>query len=210
MAGTVIPREFEGSVCEIKTADNTFITTGKIASIASDKIKISVKSKQLRSLPFGYRIKLNIFNSKHGMRVIEGKLFTSGLGSVTLTDIFSLIEKERRKYFRVDMNMPSNVVFDNSLTGRPATAEIIIKNMSLNGVKFFSRQYFDMGAVIIFDLEINRRKSVEMICTIIRRGAEGSNGYMGYIGKLANKSENEDAIISFLLHKQGEMLNHSK
>lgn len=210
MHSSVIPREYEGSICEIKTSENTFITTGKISAVADDKIKLSVKGKELRSLPFGFRVKLNIINSKLGFRVIEGKIFTSGLGSVTLTDLFSVIEKERRKYFRVDMNMASNAFFDNAYTGKSSGAEIIIKNMSLNGVKFTSRHHFDMGTVVSFGLQLNRRKHMDLTCTIIRRGAEGVNGYMSYIARIIHTTENEDAVCSFLLQKQGEMLNKAR
>lgn len=210
MTGTVLPREYVGSVCEIKTSENTFITTGKISAVAADKIKISVKGKALKSVPYGYRVKMNIFNSKMGFRVIEGKVYTSGFSSVSITDVCSIIEKERRKSFRVDMNMASKAFFDNTYTGRYSSTEIIIKNMSLNGIKFTSRHHFDMGTVLNFGIQLNRRKSMDLECTIIRRGAEGTGGQMSYIGKIINSSENEDAVCSFLLQKQGEMLNNSK
>ena len=76
MAGSVIPAGYEGSVCEIKTTENTFITTGRISSVSEDKIKLHIKSKAFRSVPFGFRVKINIVNSKLGFRVIEGKVYT--------------------------------------------------------------------------------------------------------------------------------------
>ena len=206
----LLPGEYEGSVCEIRTVDNTFICTGRISSIESDKIKITVKSRQFKSIPFGFRIKINVISSKMGLRVIEGKVFTYTLGTVTITDIKSIVEGERRKYFRVDMNMTSNAFFENSFTGKITGTQIIIKNMSLNGIKFASRSHFDMGAVVNFNLQISHRKNMELTCTVIRRGNDGVNGYMSYIGRILNSSEHEDDVCSFLLQKQGEMINNTK
>lgn len=210
MPGTIIPAEYEGSLCEIKTTENTFITTGRISSVASDKLKIQIKGKAFKSVRFGVRVKINIVNNRLGFRVIEGRVFTYSFGTLTLTDIFSIIDKERRKTYRVDMNMSSRAAFDNTYTGKADITDIIIRNMSLNGIKFTSRQHFDMGTVISFVLEIGRRKTVSLSCTIVRRGSEGNGGELSYIGRMINNSEHEDEVCSFLLQKQAEMFNKSK
>ena len=210
MAGTIIPAEYEGSLCEIKTPENTFIATGRISAIASDKLKISVKGKAFKSVLFGSRIKINIINTSLGFRVIEGKVFTYSFGTLTLTDIFSLVEKERRRSFRVDMNMASRAHYENTYTGKADDTEIIIRNMSINGVKFTCRQPLDMGTVLSFQVQVNRRKQMELMCTIIRRGSEGSGNELSYIARLSGHGEREDEICSYLLQKQGEMFNKTK
>lgn len=206
----VIPKDYVGSVCEVKTSENAFITTGKLTSIKSDSIKISMKGKDIASIPFGIKLKVNIFNSKKGFRVVSGKVFTSSKGELCLTEISSIIQQERRKYFRVDMNMPSTAIYKNTFAGKTARADIVIRNISVSGIKFSSRQHFDMGTVLTFSIPINRRKHIDLTCTIIRRGADGVNGYMSYIGRILPDSEKEDAICSFLLQKQGEMMNLNK
>ena len=210
MAGSVIPAGYEGSVCEIKTTENTFITTGRISSVSGDKIKLHIKSKAFRSVPFGFRVKINIVNSKLGFRVIEGKVYTYSFGILTLTDIFGIVDKERRSSFRVDMNLALHARYENTYTGRAASADITIKNMSINGVKFTSSHHFDMGAVLSFGLQLNKRKYVDLTCRIIRRSSDGRNGSMSYIGRIVDNTENEDAVCSLLLQKQGELLNHAK
>lgn len=210
MAGLIIPAAYEGSVCEIKTLENAFITTGRISSVTADRIKIQVKSKAFKSVPFGFRVKVNIVNSKLGFRVIEGKVYTYSFGTLTLTDVFGIVERERRSSFRVDMNLSSHAHYENNYTGKTTATDIIIKNMSINGVKFTSSHHFDMGSVVSFGVQLNRRKFVNLTCTIIRRASDGRSGNMCYIGKILNNSENEDAVCSFLLQKQGELLNHSK
>lgn len=211
MSGTIIiPAEYEGSVCEIKTPENVFITTARVSSIAPDKIKFQIKSRAFKSVRFGSRVKISIINSRLGFRVIEGKVYTYSFGTLTLTDIFSIVEKERRKSLRVDINSSSKATFENSYTGRRTFADILIKNMSLNGVKFTSNQHFDMGSQITFGVELGRRKYMDLTCTIIRRGSEVSGGAMSYIGRLNNAEKQEEEICSFLLQKQGELYNKSK
>lgn len=210
MTGNVIPAEYEGSLCEIKTIENTFLTTARISSVSPDKMKFQVKGKAVRSVRFGTRLKINIINSRLGFRVIEGKVFTYSFGTLTVTDIFSIVEKERRKSLRVDMNVGTKASFENSFTGKTAFADITIKNMSVNGVKFTSRQHFDMGSTVLFSLDLKGRHVIDLSCTVIRRGAEVSDGDIGYIGKFGNASSREDEICSFLLQKQGELYGKSK
>ena len=208
--GIDIPKEYEGSVCEIKTTDNTFITTARIAELSSDKVRVSVKNRAVKSLAFGARIKINIINSKLGFRAVEGSVFTYSFGELTVTDVYSIAESERRKSLRVYMNAAARAVFDSEIPGKKSHAEIIVKDMSMNGVRFLSRQHFDMGTSLMFTLDLGRRKYMEIICTVIRRGPGTSAEGMGYIARLDNPAGREDEICSFLLQEQGELYNMSR
>lgn len=210
MTGKTIPVEYEGSLCEIKTTENTFITTARVSSVSPDKIKFQVKGKAFRSIRFGTRLKISIINSRIGFRVIEGKVFTYSFGTLTVTDIFNIVEQERRKSLRVDMNVTTKATFENNYTGKTAFTDITIRNMSANGVKFTSRQHFDMGSNIIFSLDLKGRHFIDLSCTVIRRGSDVSGDSIGYIGKFNNALAREEEICSFLLQKQGELYNNSK
>lgn len=210
MSGTVIPSEYEGSLCEIKTIENVFITTARVSSVSSERIKLQIKGKAFRSVRFGSRVKVSIINAALGFRVIEGKVFTYSFGTLTLVDIFSIVEKERRKSLRVDMNTSSKAYFDNTYTGKQESADIVIRDMSMFGVRFTSRHHFDMGSQITFGLDLGRRKFMELSCSVIRRGSEASGGEMSYIGRLNNAARQEEEICSFLFQKQGELYNKSK
>ena len=208
--GIKIPNEYEGSICEIKTTDNTFITTARVASLASDKVKVSVKNRAVKSLAFGTRIKINIINSKLGFRAVEGSVFTYSFGELTITDVYSIAESERRKSLRVYMNTSARAVFDSEIPGKKSHAEIIVKDMSINGVKFTSRQHFDMGTDLLFTLDLGRRKYMDINWTVIRRGSESGSEGLSYIARLDNPAGREDEICSFLLQKQGELYNMSR
>ena len=88
--------------------------------------------------------------------------------------------------------------------------EIIVKDMSINGVKFTSRHHFDMGTDLTFTLDLGRRKYMDVYCTVIRRGSDNSGESMSYIARLDNAAGREEEICSFLLQKQGELYNMSK
>ncbi len=210
MSGTTIPREYEGSLCEIKTSENTFITTARLSAVSPDRVKCHIKGKAFRSVRFGTRVKVNIINSKLGLRVIEGKVYTYSFGTLTLTETVCLVESERRKTFRVDMNMTVRAVYENGFTSRSDSAEITIKNMSINGVKFTSPQHFDMGTKLNFRLELSRRNAADIGCTVIRRGSEASGGQMSYIARLTGTNGSEDEICAYLLQKQGELYGKTR
>lgn len=210
MAGMIIPAEYEGSVCEIKTTENTFITTARVSSVSSDKIKFSIKGRAFRSVSFGTRVKINIINSIHGFRVLEGKVFTYSFGTLTLTDIRSIAERERRRSLRVDINASAKAAYENTLTGRTSFVEITVRDLSLNGVKFTSRVRFDIGSRIIFGLDLGRTKYMDITCSVMRRGSESAGGEMSYVARLESESGQEDDICSYLLQKQGELYKKSK
>ena len=166
--------------------------------------------KAVKSLAFGTKIKINIINSKLGFRAVEGSVFTYSFGELTITDVYSIAESERRKSLRVYMNTSARAVFDSEIPGKKSHAEIIVKDMSINGVKFTSRQHFDMGTYLLFTLDLGRRKYMDINCTVIRRGSESGSEGLSYIARLDNPAGREDEICSFLLQKQGELYNMSR
>ena len=66
MAELPMPKDYEGSVCEIKTMENELIAIGKIKEISQKYIKINNEKKELQIVDYGTSIKVNVFNGKNG------------------------------------------------------------------------------------------------------------------------------------------------
>lgn len=105
----VIPAEYISSICEVKTIDNVLIATGMVDEITDEYIEVAVKSGKMSTIRFGEEVKINLFNSKHGFRVLAGKVYTSSLQFIRIVEVISILDYERRHFFRVDIDMKSNI-----------------------------------------------------------------------------------------------------
>lgn len=105
----VIPSEYVSSICEIKTMDNNLVATGMVSVISDEYMEISIKSCIRSIIRYGSEVKINIFNSKYGFRVLVGNVYTSSSEFVRLIDITSILDYERRHFFRVDLDMKADV-----------------------------------------------------------------------------------------------------
>ncbi len=206
-----IPTEYTGSLCEIKTMENALVATGRIKEIAPKYIKISNRNKDLQIVDYGTLLKINIFNTQQGFRVIVGNVYTSSKVELSIVSIVSLVNTERRNFFRVDMNYDTNAEFmENPSSSRTTEVNIKIKDMSLCGIRFISKYRFETGMCIKTSIIFNKRKKVSIQCKIVRIISEESDGMINYGCEIIHDtSENDDTDIfcSFLFQKQREFLN---
>ena len=107
MADMPIGNEYAQSVCEIKSMDNALVAIGRIKRVTEEYIRIYNGKNELRVLNFGEELKINIFNTKLGFKVVVGKVYTSTEGELSVADVSILTDRERRNFFRVDMEYES-------------------------------------------------------------------------------------------------------
>ena len=70
-----------------------------------------MKKKELQIVDYGTSIKVNVFNGKNGFRVLVGNVYTSTKSDMSVDNVINLVDKERRNFFRVDMEISAKVVF---------------------------------------------------------------------------------------------------
>lgn len=167
-----LPTEYIASVCEIKTLSNELVATGTIRKITEEYIEVSDKTGLMPIAPYGTEVKINVFNSKSGFRVLAGKVYTSSLKSIRIMEVVGLLDFERRHFFRVDVNMPAQVVLKKKMqdTETEKTEEnsdgqkgketlvvhVTIRNLSLGGALFSSSENYETGDVISLRLKFDR------------------------------------------------------
>lgn len=206
-----IPAEYTGSLCEIKTMENALVATGRIKEIAPKYIKIANRNKDLQIVDYGTLLKINVFNTQQGFRVIVGNVYTSSKVELSIVSIVSLVDTERRNFFRVDMNYDTKAVFRENSSSRGTTeADITVKDMSLSGIRFVSRYRFETGMFIKTSMTFNKKRNVTIQCRIVRIISEESDGMINYGCEIIHDtSDNDDTDVfcSFLFQKQREFLN---
>mgnify|MGYP000892613451 CR=1 FL=1 len=105
-----LPIEYIASVCEIKTLANELVATGTIQEITPEYIEVSDKTGFMSITPYGIPVKMNVFNSKNGFRVLAGKVYTSNPKFLRIVDVITLLDCERRHFFRVEVNMIAQIL----------------------------------------------------------------------------------------------------
>ena len=215
MSNLPIPEEYTGSLCEIKTKENSLISTGRIKEISEKYIKIANKDKDMQIVDYGTLIKINVFNTKLGFRVLVGNVYTSSRSELSIVSIISLVECERRNFFRVDMSMNSKALFkEDESSDKTDETDIIIKDMSLSGIRFISKYSFKTGTPIVIEANLSNKKDISIHCRIVRiineKDSEGYTNYGCEIIHSTGDDDDTDILCSFLFQKQREFLSGNK
>jgi hypothetical protein len=155
------------SVSEIKTMENELLSTGKIDEITSDYIKIAKKNTELRTMRTGARVKVNVFNTKKGFRVILGTVFTSTPDFMKIVDIVELAGHDRRQFFRVNMELTA-FVYEKGDLDTARKMPVNIKDMSLSGLRIEMDPPPEIGDVIWVELNLQGRAYCCQ-CRVMRR-----------------------------------------
>lgn len=214
MAELPIVKEYAESVCEIKTMNNTMIAVGKIMDVTEKYVRIYNNKNELRVLSFGEQIKVNIFNTKLGFKVIVGYVYTSTRGELSLINSSVLADKENRNFFRVDMDIDAKIIFRRR--GPSHEIDVKVVDMSLSGLRFKSEHKFEVGTIVsaVIDLRLDKKspsKEHTFPCKIVRIITEENKKEIQYgCAFTGNHDDLSDSLCSFIFKKQREFLNSRK
>lgn len=209
-----IDREYAESVCEIKTMNNQLMAIGKIKEVTERYLKLYNRKKEFRIMDFGEALKVNIFNTSLGFKVVMGNVYTSTKSELSMINVSVIAEKERRHFFRVDMDIDAKLIYRKR--GPSKEADIKVLDMSLSGLRFKSDLEFSEGAIVsvVIKLTPNGRgngKEYTFPCEIVRIiPNEDQNMYQYGCQYMGDHEESSDALCSFLFKKQRESLNENR
>lgn len=206
-----IPIEYEGSVCEIKTMENELVATGTINVISEKYIIMRSKHKDFPLVDYGNLIKVNVFNTRQGFRVMVGNVYTSTSAELSIVSIVSLVDHERRNFFRVDLEMPTTMRVTLPGQSREQEITVTVKDMSLSGLRFQSKERMPEGTPFFIELNLVKRKTFVLEYKIVRIISEDVHNNIQY-GCLLTSADNDgtDCLCSFLFQKQREFLNQRR
>lgn len=140
-----LPREYELSVCEIKTLDNELLVAGFVNKITDEYLQIgSYKGERLPLLQFDLPVKISVHNAKNGFRVVAGTVYISTDDILRIVGVESLQDFERRAFFRVAVHLPAMLVplpsevatLPKIEDDEPEQIPVLLGNLSLSGLLF--------------------------------------------------------------------------
>jgi hypothetical protein len=163
----LLPTDYITSVCEIKTMENELISTGTIAEISAEFIKIGKKVDPLVRVKTGKRVKINVFNTKKGFRVMLGTVYTSAQDFMKIVEIVELADHDRRQFFRVNLELTA-YVYEKGDLETAKKLPINIRDMSLSGLRIEMDPPPEIGDVIWIELNLSGRAYCCQ-CRVMRR-----------------------------------------
>ena len=212
MSKMVISKEYANSVCEIKSMSNILIAVGRIMEVTEKYIRISSGKNELRVLNFHEEIKVNIFNATLGFKVIVGEVFTSTPGELAISDVSMLTDRERRNFFRVDMELEASILYRRRGPVHELSAKVL--DMSLSGLRVqVDHEFFEDDVIsVVVDLRTSKtakKKICTFPCRVVRVIESAERGELQYGCEYTSKQDDvtQDALCSFLFVKQREFLN---
>lgn len=217
-----LKKTYEMSVCEVKTMSNELLIAGYISKVTDEYLQISSnKGDILPLIPYNNSLKISIYNTKQGFKILAGTCYLSTDTMLRVVNVDNLQDFERRSFFRVNTQLGATIYYvkNDDVTGNQETHEIKVnvENLSLSGLLFTpidEKYVFNMKDVIVADLMLpsGRASTVKTtfscrICRIEQMpGKEKKYGC-----EFFNFSEKQsDNLCAFIFEAQREMLKKRK
>lgn len=192
--------------------ENGLIATGIIAQIEKDYIQINEKNCLFPLLSYGTMLKVNIFNSKVGFRVIIGTVLSTSIRFIKLVDVSSLLDYERRNFFRIETDQPAYLVEEQPDGSCNIVCGIVIRDISLGGILFEanSDEKFRIGQKLAVKLKLSRI-SLVLSMRVKRIIPPDKNPVTQYGCEFEGVSDAQtDAICIYIFQRQRERLNKAR
>ena len=92
---------YVGSSCVIKAKNNDLISMGVLHRIGKNFIDVGSSRNELPGIPYNLIIKLEIYNTQLGFKVLIGRVYLSSPKLVRIVELNEATNDERREYFRI-------------------------------------------------------------------------------------------------------------
>ncbi len=223
-----ISEEYLHSPCEIKTLSNKLISTGFLSNILQESLQMANSMDVLPILHCNTPVKISIYNSTLGFKVLVGKVFLSTPDMMQITDIQNLADFERRNFFRLDVNIDAKAYLiqedaseeDDASKKNHASEEddaseedhlfdITVIDLSLSGFFIATHQHLEAGQMFVTTLTLYDT-NIPFRCQV-QREQKVDYSHNGYGCAFLDSSNRQfDLLCKYIFEKQREQIKLSK
>lgn len=208
-----IPEDYLRSPCEVKAMDNKPILTGYLGSIGENEIQITNEAEPLPVVHCNTTVRISVFSSALGFRVLVGKVYLSSPEFIRISDVQSLADYEKRNFFRVRVEIETKAFPENEegKVQKDGTAiAVSIRDLSLSGLYFFSSRKLKIGDRLSVRLNLCD-STVLLSCRVVRRLVTERAQENGYGCEfLGNSGPKGDLLCKYLFDCQREQIRTMK
>lgn len=194
--------EYVGASCVIKAKNNDLLSMGTLHRIKESYIDISNARNELPEIPYNMLVKIEIYNSRLGFRVLIGRVYISSAKMARIIDLNEASGDEKREYFRINIMENAEVYYKREIAKE---LEVELVDISLGGLLFKTREEFHVDELLSIRIPAIHR--AEPFPCIIRRNVEFQYGFRGYGCEFLSLSRiQEDLLYKYMLKKQNDQL----
>ena len=209
-----LPDGYVGSSCVMKAKNNDLISMGVLHRIGKNFIDIGSSRNELPTVPYNLLVKVEIYNTQLGFRVLIGRVYLSSPKLARITDLNEATNDERREYFRISTR-DQGIIYNfmrmdgESETGEPDTdyngLKVRLVDISLGGLMFRSKEEFRVDDK--FNIVIPAMGDTMLFSCEVRRQVERPDGEYGYGCEFMDMAtQQEDLLYRYILNRQSDQL----
>jgi hypothetical protein len=208
-----VSENYIGPLCEVKAMDNKLILTGYLGKIGQEEIQIFGKSDPLPIIHCNTTVKVSIYNTALGFRILVGKVYLSTPNLIRISDISTEVEYEKRNFFRVKVEIKTEA-FREDNEGHPIRSEpptpVIIKDLSLSGLFLTTPRKLEVGDHLSVRLNLYNTP-MYFRCKVVRKIASKFAPEDGYGCEfLDSTGHSTDLLCKYLFECQREQIRRMK
>lgn len=212
---TILPEGYVESSCVIKTKKNALLTMGTLKKIRDKYIDISDTRNEFPEIAYNMLVKIEIYNSRLGFRVLIGNIYISSKKLLRIINLNEATNHEHREYFRITVydqvsiySLSTNLTYAASYI-EEGEEDLGIKgelvDVSLGGI--LVKMKIELPTGTDFCIKIPTLGADILYKCIVRRQVEFSNGENGVGCEFLDMSVlQEDLLYRFILKNQNAQL----
>ena len=203
-------QEYEGSVCEIKTLKNVFISAGRIEKIGANELDIYDPSGPLPIITYKTPVKIAIFNSTLGFKMLAGQVYSSNRQTIRIVDVVDFLDYEKRRFFRLDIDASAALLLPQGDDLPPKKHQTRITNLSLCGMMFASKLSFKMGDKMSVKIAL-LKNGEDDLPVVIQRIEDQGDGITLYGAEIVDLDKRiEQNLCAYLFEQQRQQIQRKR
>ena len=207
-----LPDSYVGSSCVVKTKNNDLLTMGTLHRVKEKYIDISSSRNELPEIPYNLLVKVEIYNTRIGFRVLIGRVYISTKQMARITDLNEATNDERREYFRISTrdegiiyNLVRKAEEEEAQNEDANDIRVQLVDISLGGLMFKIKR--ELTPDDSFNIMIPKLGDSMLYACEIRRRVERADGYLGYGCEFMEMTVlQEDLLYKYILKRLNDQL----
>lgn len=201
----LIAEEYRFANCELRTMGNDLLTKGKIIKIGTDFLEISNDLGSSSLARYEHKVKVVINHTYLESKVIEGILYIPTMEFFRVIDVKTLMEKEQRNFFRVNVNIEAIVGVGPRSGGPIKRYPVVLNDLSLNGTLMVCKAIIAQRSKIELAFEIDQ-KEIILDGQVVRCKLQSDDQYGYGIRFIDVDDQSANLICQYLFKKQKEII----
>lgn len=193
----ILDLKYRNSLCELISEANDLLNYARIAEIGPNwlTLKPSREGLVLSVLYFNTPVKVNVYNTSLGFRVLSGVVGLSSAKELKVIETTILADSDRRQFFRMRIHCPARL----EIARDQEPLEVSLEDISLSGLQFSSTEAFTPQSHyrITFDLEGYRLTLRCQVRRILSKDEE--TGIFGYGCNITDLSPSDESTLHKIL-----------